>query len=191
MNAVSTKVLLRFFFCLQSAPFARFIFTFVRSRHVFECMLCTLWTHTRGIKGNVTFYLACYARLQVQIMPYYMRLQVQNMAYYMRLRVQNMPYYMRLRVQNMQYYMRLQVQNMPYYMRLRVQNNGLGGKWADFWRKKKMAQHYFCTDCIHFPFGLFNVFLPIAIGYLLAGWQKLWGVFFFFFFGGGGQLLVY
>ncbi len=163
MNAVSTKVLLRFFFCLQSAPFARFIFTFVRSRHVFECMLCTLWTHTRGIKGNVTFYLACYARLQVQIMPYYMRLQVQNMAYYMRLRVQN----------------------MPYYMRLRVQNNGLGGKWADFWRKKKMAQHYFCTDCIHFLLAclMFSSQLQLAICWLA---DKHFEEFFFFFFLGEG-----
>ncbi len=37
------------------------------------------YEHTRGIKGYVTYYLACYVRLQVQNMSYYMGLQVQNM----------------------------------------------------------------------------------------------------------------
>jgi hypothetical protein len=41
----------------------------------FESMLCTLWTHW----GYITYWLACYVRLQVQNMPYYMRLRVQNM----------------------------------------------------------------------------------------------------------------
>jgi len=72
MNAVNTKVLLRFFRFILSPCYARY-------------------EHTRGIKGYVTYYLACYVRLQVQNMPYYMRLRVQNMPYYMRLRVQNMP----------------------------------------------------------------------------------------------------
>jgi hypothetical protein len=34
--------------------------------------------HTRGIKVYVTYYLAFYVRLQVQMLPYYMRLRVQN-----------------------------------------------------------------------------------------------------------------
>jgi hypothetical protein len=37
------------------------------------------YEHTCAIKGYVTYYLACYVRLQVQNMPYYMRLRVQNM----------------------------------------------------------------------------------------------------------------
>ncbi len=37
------------------------------------------YEHTRGRKGYVTYYLAFYVRLQVQILPYYMRLRVQNM----------------------------------------------------------------------------------------------------------------
>jgi hypothetical protein len=37
------------------------------------------YEHTRGIKGYVTYYLACYVRLQVQNMLYYMWLRVQNM----------------------------------------------------------------------------------------------------------------
>lgn len=37
------------------------------------------YEHTRGIKWYVTYYLACYVRLQVQNMPYYMRLLEQSM----------------------------------------------------------------------------------------------------------------
>jgi hypothetical protein len=39
----------------------------------------TRYGHTRRIKGYVTYYLAFYVRLQVEILPYYMRLPVQNM----------------------------------------------------------------------------------------------------------------
>jgi hypothetical protein len=35
-------------------------------RHV----LSPRYEHTRGIKGYVTYYLACYVRLKVQNMPY-------------------------------------------------------------------------------------------------------------------------
>jgi len=71
MNAVSTKVLLQFF--PPVCPFARFIFTFVMPRHVLSPCYAR-YGHTRGIKGYVTYYLACYVRLQVQILPYYIRL---------------------------------------------------------------------------------------------------------------------
>jgi hypothetical protein len=37
------------------------------------------YEHTRGFKRCVTYYFACYVRLQVQNIPYYMSLQVQNM----------------------------------------------------------------------------------------------------------------
>jgi hypothetical protein len=36
------------------------------------------YEHIRGIKGYVTYYLACYVKLQVQNMLYYMRLQMQK-----------------------------------------------------------------------------------------------------------------
>jgi hypothetical protein len=35
--------------------------------------------HTRGTKVYVTYYLACYVRLQVQNIPHYIRLRVPNM----------------------------------------------------------------------------------------------------------------
>ncbi len=55
MDAVSTKVLLRFFHL-------------VMPRHVLTPCYAR-YEHTRGIKGYVTYYLACYVRLQVQNMP--------------------------------------------------------------------------------------------------------------------------
>ncbi len=76
MNAVSTKVLLRLF--PPVCPFARVYFHLVMPRHVLSPCYAR-YEHTRGIKGYVTDYLACYVRLQVQNKPFYMRLPVQNM----------------------------------------------------------------------------------------------------------------
>jgi hypothetical protein len=76
MNAVSTKVLLQFF--LQSAHLPHPYFHLVMPSHVLSpCYAC--YEYTRGIKGYVTSYLACYVRLQVQNMLYYMRLLEHNM----------------------------------------------------------------------------------------------------------------
>ncbi len=42
-------------------------------------MLCACYVRvTRGIKGYVTYYLACHVRLQLQNMAYHMRLGVQS-----------------------------------------------------------------------------------------------------------------
>jgi len=71
MNAVSTKVLLRFF--PPVCPFARVYFHLVMPRHVLSPCYAR-YEHTGGIKGYVTYYLACYVRLQMQNMPYYIRL---------------------------------------------------------------------------------------------------------------------
>jgi hypothetical protein len=67
MNAVSTKILLHFF---SNLPICLVYFHFVMPRHV----LNPCYEHTRGIKGYVTYYLACYVKLQMQNMLYYMRL---------------------------------------------------------------------------------------------------------------------
>ncbi len=79
MNAVSTKkVLLRLIFS-STLPICPVYFHLVMPRHV-QSPCYARYGHTRGIKGYViTYYLACYVRLQVQNMPYYMRLWVQYM----------------------------------------------------------------------------------------------------------------
>ncbi len=64
-----------FSFSLPSCPLS---FYLVMPRHVLSPCYAR-YVHTRGIKDNVTYYLACHVRLQVQDMPYYMRLRVQNM----------------------------------------------------------------------------------------------------------------
>ncbi len=59
-------------------PVCPVYFHLVMPRHVLSlCYACC--EHTRGTKGYVTYYLACYVRLGVQNMPSYMRLGVQNM----------------------------------------------------------------------------------------------------------------
>ncbi len=62
----------------SSLPICPVHFELVMHRHVLSPCYAG-YEHTRGIKGYVTYYLACYVRLQVQNMPYYMRLRVQNM----------------------------------------------------------------------------------------------------------------
>jgi hypothetical protein len=65
MNVASTKVLLGFFsFNLHICPI---YFHLVMPRHVNPCY--ARYEHIRGIKGYVTYYLACYVKLQVQNMP--------------------------------------------------------------------------------------------------------------------------
>jgi len=64
----------------SSLPICPVYFHLVMPRHVLSPCYAR-YEHTRGIKGYVTYYLACCC----------VRLQVQNMTYYMRLRVQNMP----------------------------------------------------------------------------------------------------
>jgi hypothetical protein len=60
MNAISTKVLLLIF--SSSLPICPVYFHLVMPRHVLSpCYAC--YEHTRGIKGYVTCYLACYVRL--------------------------------------------------------------------------------------------------------------------------------
>jgi hypothetical protein len=71
MNAVSTKVLLRFF--SSSLPICAVYFDLVMPRHLLSPCYAR-YERTRGMKPYVTYYLACYVRLQVQNMPYYMRL---------------------------------------------------------------------------------------------------------------------
>jgi hypothetical protein len=72
MNAASTKVLL--WFNSSSLPIYLYL---VMPWHVLSPCYAQ-HVYTRGIKGYVTYYLACHVRLQVQNMPYYMRLRVQN-----------------------------------------------------------------------------------------------------------------
>jgi hypothetical protein len=57
MNAVSTKVLLRFF--PSSLPIFSIYFHLVMPKHVLSPCYAR-YEHTRGIKGYVTYYLACY-----------------------------------------------------------------------------------------------------------------------------------
>jgi hypothetical protein len=64
-------------FFLQSTHLPVY-FHHIMPRHVLSPCYAH-YEHTRGIKGYVTYYLACYVRLQVQNMLYYMRLNVQNM----------------------------------------------------------------------------------------------------------------
>ncbi len=70
------KVLLRFF--PPVLPICPVYFHLVMPRHVLSPCYAR-YEHTRGIKGYVTYSLACYMRLQVQNMPYYMSLRVHNM----------------------------------------------------------------------------------------------------------------
>jgi len=63
MNVASTKVLLRFF--SFNLPICPIYFHLVMPRHV----LNPCYEHIRGIKGYVTYYLACYVKLQVQNIP--------------------------------------------------------------------------------------------------------------------------
>ncbi len=61
----------------SSLPMRPIYFYLVMPRHVLSPCYAQ-YVHTRGIKGYLTYYLACHVRLQVQNMPYYMRLRVQN-----------------------------------------------------------------------------------------------------------------
>ncbi len=61
----------------SSLPMCPIYFYLVMPRHVLSPCYAQ-YVHTRGIKGYVTYYLACHVRLQVQNMRYYMRLRVQN-----------------------------------------------------------------------------------------------------------------
>jgi hypothetical protein len=62
----------------SSLPICPVYFHLLMPRHVLSS--CSAhYEHTTGIKGYVTYDLACYMRLQVQNMRYYMRLRVQNM----------------------------------------------------------------------------------------------------------------
>jgi len=61
-----------------SLPICLVYFHLVMVQHVLNPSYA-LYEHTRGTKGYVTYYLACYVRLQVQNMPYYVRLRMQNM----------------------------------------------------------------------------------------------------------------
>jgi hypothetical protein len=63
MNVTSRKVLLRFF--SSSLPICLIYFHLVMPRHVLSPCYAR-YEHIRGIKGYVTYYLACYVRLQVQ-----------------------------------------------------------------------------------------------------------------------------
>jgi hypothetical protein len=71
MNAVSTKVLVRFF--SSSLPMCAVYFDLVMPKHLLSPCYA-FYEHTRSIKRYVTYYLACYVRLQVQNMSYDMRL---------------------------------------------------------------------------------------------------------------------
>jgi hypothetical protein len=62
----------------SSLPSCPVYFHLVVPRHVLSSCYAN-HEHNRGIKEYVTYYLACYVRLQVQNMPYYMRLPVQDM----------------------------------------------------------------------------------------------------------------
>ncbi len=62
----------------SSLPSCPVYFHLVMPRHVLSSCYAR-HEHTRGIKEYVTYYLACYVRLEVQNMPYYMRLPVQDM----------------------------------------------------------------------------------------------------------------
>jgi hypothetical protein len=64
MNVTNTKVHLQFF---SSSPICSIYFHLVMPRHVLNPR-CACYEHIRGIKGYVTYYLACYVRLQVQNM---------------------------------------------------------------------------------------------------------------------------
>jgi hypothetical protein len=62
----------------SSLPSCPVYFHLVMPRHVLSSCYAN-HEHNRGIKEYVTYYLACYVRLQVQNVPYYMRLPVQDM----------------------------------------------------------------------------------------------------------------
>jgi len=63
MNVTSTKVLLWFF--SFNLPICSIYFHLVMPRHVLNPCYAR-YEHIRGIKGYVTYYLACYVKLQVQ-----------------------------------------------------------------------------------------------------------------------------
>jgi hypothetical protein len=65
MNVISTKVLLWFF--SFNLPICSIYFHLVMPRHVLNPCYAR-YEHIRGIKGYVTYYLACYVKLQVQKM---------------------------------------------------------------------------------------------------------------------------
>jgi hypothetical protein len=66
MNVPNTKVLLEFF--SFNFPICPIYFHLVMPRHVLNPCYAR-YEHIRGIKGYVTYYLACYVKLQVQNMP--------------------------------------------------------------------------------------------------------------------------
>jgi len=75
MNAVSTKVLLRYF--PSSLRICVVYFELVMPRHLLSPCYAR-FEYTRGIKRYVTYQLACYVRVQVQSMPYYMSLSTKH-----------------------------------------------------------------------------------------------------------------
>ncbi len=64
-HITNTKVLLQFF--SSSLPICPIYFHLVMPRHLLSPCHAH-YEHIRGIKGYVTYYLACYVRLQVQNM---------------------------------------------------------------------------------------------------------------------------
>jgi hypothetical protein len=66
MNVVNTKSIAMILFFFQSTHMPRFFHLVMPRRAPFE--------HIKAIKGYVTYYLACYMKLQVQNMPCYLRL---------------------------------------------------------------------------------------------------------------------
>jgi hypothetical protein len=62
----------------SSLPICPVYFHLLMPRHVLSPCYAR-YEHTRGIKGYVTYYLACCVRLQVPNMPYCMSLRVQYM----------------------------------------------------------------------------------------------------------------
>jgi hypothetical protein len=57
----------------SSLPICPIYFHLIMPKHVLNPCYAR-YEHTRGIMGHVTYYLACYVRLQVQNMRYNMRL---------------------------------------------------------------------------------------------------------------------
>ncbi len=66
MNVASTKILLRFF--SFNLPICPIYFHLIMPRHVLSPCYAH-YGHIKGIKGYVTYYLACDVKLQVQKMP--------------------------------------------------------------------------------------------------------------------------